>query len=194
MSHAIGKSKGRISHMGFAHPERAIQSLAIHPSMKVADFGSGSGAYVLALARAVEKSGKVFAIDVQKDLLRRTHNEAQKHGLTNIEILWGDLEVPGGSKIADNSLEFVLISNLLFQMEVRNVVMHEAARVLRNGGRLAVIDWSDSFSGMGPPPESIVQKDEVLRLAQASQLSYVEEFSAGAHHFGLLFRKGVPQE
>ena len=177
------------AHAGFAHPVRNTAALGIQPGMNVADFGSGSGAYVLAIAKELQGSGHIFAVDIQKDLLRRTHNEAAKIGYKNVEIIWGDLEAPGGSKIADHSLELVLISNLLFQIDDKRAVMAEAKRILRAGGRLAVIDWSDSFNMTGPHKDDVVRKEDVLTLARAVELTFVNEFTAGAHHYGLIFRK-----
>lgn len=174
---------------GFAHPPRNVAALAIMPGMKIADFGSGSGAYVLAIAKELQGSGRVYAIDIQKDLLRRTKNEAEKAGFTNVEVLWGDLEAENGSKIADDSLELVLISNLLFQVDDKRQVIAEARRILRPAGRLAIIDWSDSFGGMGPTKEDVVAQSDVLTLARSVELTFIKEFPAGAHHYGLLFRK-----
>lgn len=191
MSHAREGNAAVFSHAhaGFAHPGRNVATLGVTPGMKVADFGSGSGAYVLAIAKELSGSGHVYAVDIQKDLLRRTHNEAIQRGYKNVEIIWGDLEAPGGSKIADNALELVLISNLLFQVEDKRAVMAEAKRILRPNGRLAVIDWSDSFGGMGPHKDDIVKKEDVLTLGRTVELTFVKEFSAGAHHYGLIFRR-----
>jgi len=180
-------------HKRFAHPERNVSSLGIEPGMHVADFGAGSGAYVRAMAERMLGSGRIYAIDIQKDLLRRIHNEARQRGHTNVDILWGDLEEPHGAKVPDNSLDVVLISNLLFQVEEKANVMREAYRVLRPLGRLAVIDWTesppDSGRRMGPRREDIVTVHEVSELAREAGFSFVREFEPGAHHFGLLFRK-----
>jgi ubiquinone/menaquinone biosynthesis C-methylase UbiE len=191
MSHARGEHATPFSHAhhGFAHPPRNVAALGISPGMKVADFGSGSGAYVLAIAKELHGSGHVYAIDIQKDLLRRTKNEAEKQGHKNVEVLWGDLESPNGSKIADNALELVLISNLLFQIDDKRAVFAEAKRILRPSGRLAIIDWSESFGGLGPQKEDVVKKEQALTLARAVELTFLKEFSAGAHHYGLIFRK-----
>ena len=61
---------------GFAHPVRNVDALGIEPGQTIADFGSGSGAYVLAIAEKLHNKGHVYAVDVQQDLLRRTKNEA----------------------------------------------------------------------------------------------------------------------
>jgi ubiquinone/menaquinone biosynthesis C-methylase UbiE len=179
--------------LSFAHPQRNVAVLGIQPGMRVADFGSGSGAYVLAIAKELAASGHVYAIDIQKDLLRRTHNEAAQYGYKNVEVLWGDLEAKHGSKIADGTLDLVLISNLLFQVEGADAVVREAARILRPSGRVVIIDWEESPPAggqrLGPHKDEVVTREEAYALAQGAGLSFVSEFNAGAHHYGLIFRK-----
>ena len=180
---------GRVSYANFAHPARNVVGIGITPGMKVADFGSGSGAYVLAIAKTLCNSGHVYAIDVQRDLLQRIKNESHKHGFKNVEVLWGDLERPEGSKIADGALDVVLISNLLFQVTEKNAVLEEALRTLKAQGRLVIIDWADSFRGTGPQPEDVVKKETAVSLAVKTGFKLEKEFPAGAHHYGLIFRK-----
>ena len=172
----------------FAHPARNVGALGIEPGMLVADFGSGSGAYVLLIAEALANAGHVYAIDVQRDLLQRTKNEAQRRGFKNVEVIWTDLEHHQASKLADRKLDLVLISNLLFQVENRSAILAEAWRILKPMGRLAVIDWSDSFGGMGPQKNDVVDKEAALELAQKNGFELQREFAAGAHHYGLLLR------
>src|SRR3989344_375429 len=178
---------------GFAHPRRNTAALGVESGMEVADFGSGSGVYVLHIAEALENFGHVYAIDVQRDLLQRTKNEAHRRGFKNVEISWTDLEKPGSSKIADKKLDLVLISNLLFQLEDKMTPLREAWRILKPRGRLAIVYWSESFGGMGPIKQDVVTKEKALELAQEAGFELKREFSAGAHHYGLIFTL-VPQQ
>ena len=173
----------------FARPAHNVTALGVTPGMKIADFGSGSGAHVLAIAESLANSGHVYAIDVQRDLLRRTKNEAHKRGFKNVEVVWGDLEYAGATKIADGLLDMVLISNLLFQINEKNAVIKEAWRVLKPAGRLVIIDWSDSFGGVGPLEVDVVAKEAAESLAVSNGFERVSEFPAGSHHYGLVFRK-----
>lgn len=176
---------------GFAHPHRNVEMLGIQAGQTIVDFGAGSGAYVLAIAQKLRGMGHVYAIDVQQDLLRKIKNEAHKMGLKNIEIIWGDVESPNGSKMADAHVDLVLISNLLFQVEAKSAVLAEARRILHKGGRLAIIDWSESYRGMGPHKKDVVQKEKAIVLAEEQGFELVSEFEAGAHHYGLLFRPTI---
>jgi ubiquinone/menaquinone biosynthesis C-methylase UbiE len=178
---------------GFAHPPRNVGALGIEPGMHVADFGSGSGAYVHLIAERLAHSGHVYAVDIQKDLLQRTKNDATRRGFKNVEVIWSDLEHPGASKIADRKLDLVLISNLLFQLENKKAVLAEAWRILKPTGRLAIIDWRESFGGMGPIRQDVVDKDTALEIASSAGFELLREFPAGAHHYGLIFRL-VPQK
>ena len=173
---------------GFVHPRRNVAAFGIQSGQSVADFGAGSGAYTLAIAERLEGSGRVYAIDVQRDLLRRIVNEAVRHGYKNVEVIWADLEVPRASKFADTSIDLVLISNLLFQVPEKALVLQEARRIVKGAGHVAIIDWGDSFGGMGPIKEDVVKKETARDLAEKVGLSLVREFPAGAHHYGLLFQ------
>ena len=174
---------------GFAHPGRNATALGIEPGMNVADFGAGSGAYTFAIAEALYGSGHVYAVDVQRDLLQRVKNEATRRGLKNVEVIWGDLEAEGGSKLQDKSVDLVLISNVLFQLADKHFAVREASRILKPMKRLVIIDWSDSFRGMGPPQQDVVQKKDAEKLAQSAGFELVREFPAGEHHYGLVFRR-----
>jgi SAM-dependent methyltransferase len=124
---------------------------------------------------------------VQKDLLRRIHNDVEKRGF-KVSVLWGDLEKPGGSKLADASCDLVLISNLLFQLEDKTVPLAEAKRILKPRCRLVIIDWQESFGGMGPIKGHVVDKKTAHELANDAGFELMREFDAGAHHYGLIFR------
>lgn len=156
--------------------------------MVIADFGAGSGHYTLQFAALLHDTGRVYAIDVQSDLLRRIQSEAHRRALKNIEIVTGDVERPHGTKLADRTVDLVLMSNVLFQLEDPAGALKEAWRILKPGGKLAIIDWSASFSGMGPTKQHVMPKEKALELATRGGFKVLNEFQAGDHHYGLLLR------
>lgn len=174
--------------VGFAHPARNVAAFGLRHGMRVADFGAGSGAYALAIAEHLEGSGAVYAIDAQKDLLRRIHNEAKRRGFKNVEVIWADLEAPRASKLAGGSMDLVLVSNLLFQVPDKHLVLREARRIVKPDGVVVVIDWEDSFGGMGPIKEDVVAKETAISIARKEGLELQREFPAGTHHYGLIMR------
>lgn len=174
----------------FASPEENILHLSFRPNMRVADFGAGSGAYSFAIARKIgEENGKVFAIDVQQDLLERLKSEADHLGLSNIETIWADIEHNGGTKIADESIDAAVVSNVLFQAESKTGLVEEVKRVLKPGGQVLLIDWVDSFSGMGPHAGAVISADDARLLFTKEGFSVRSTFDAGEHHYGLILQK-----
>ena len=92
----------------------------------------------------------------------------------------------GGSKILDETMDAVIISNLLFQSEDKQSLLLEAKRVLKLGGKALIIDWSESFGGLGPSPAHIISLEEGKKMLTEAGLTISKEFNAGAHHWGVI--------
>lgn len=174
--------------MSFADPAQNVSHFGFADNLTVADFGAGGGAYALALARRL-RDGKVYAIEIQKELLEKLAAEGRAAQLNNLEVIWGDIEKLGGTKLADGSVDGVLISNVLFQTPAAYSIALEAKRILRPGGLVVVIDWSDSFGGLGPPAEAVVSAAKVEEIFTSAGFKLLGDFTAGPHHWGRRFRK-----
>jgi len=175
--------------MSFSDPQQNIAQLDLEKGARVADFGAGSGFYTMALARAVGGEGRVYAVDIQKDLLEKIKNTARLEGFFNIEFVWGDLERLGGSKIPEDSLDSAIVANILFQVENRDVFLTEIKRVLKPNGRVLVVDWSESFGGMGPEVSRVITKLQAQKLFIDKGFKLTREIEAGSHHYGFIFSK-----
>jgi ubiquinone/menaquinone biosynthesis C-methylase UbiE len=173
----------------FSNPRHNIEQLGLSDGLVVADFGAGAGHYTLEIARAVAPLGRVFAIDVHKDILERVKKEAHKQKLRNVDIIAGDLETLGGSKIRESSCDVVIASNILFMVSEKKNLILEAKRVLKPFGRLLIIDWTSSFSSMGPHGDHIFYKDDCIKLVSSLGFVVEREIHAGGHHYGIIFRK-----
>ena len=170
----------------FTNPEENIKHLELKAGEKAADFGAGSGAYTMTAAAMVGDKGKVYAIDVQKEMLTRLSALAQDKGLSNVEVIWGDLDRLGGSKIVAQSVDAVIMSNILFQSEDKQTIVLEAKRLLKPEGRALIIDWKESFGGLGPASSQVVSAAEGRKIMTEAGFNVVKEFNAGEHHWGLL--------
>ena len=172
---------------GFAEPQENVLQMGLREGMKVGDFGAGSGHYAFAVARVIGTEGKVYAVDVQQDVLVRLEDEAKRRRVKNLETIWGDLEHQGGTKLKDASLDAVILSNTLFQMENKKGAVAEARRVLKSGGTLLVIDWAGAYGGMGPHPEHVVSEHEAEELMIGGGFHKRKSFRAGPHHYAIVF-------
>ncbi len=172
----------------FSDPKKNIEQFALHSGMIIADLGAGSGFYTTLAATAVGDLGKVYAVDVQKELLSHIKNSANKSHHQNIEVVWGDIEKLNGTKIKAGCVDGAIASNILFQLKDREGFRAEVKRILKVGGKLFVIDWTDSFGGLGPQQSSVFSLADCKSLF-ASDFIVEKEFIAGAHHYGIIFSK-----
>jgi arsenite methyltransferase len=109
----------------------------LHPGETVLDLGSGAGADVLISARRVAPGGRAIGLDMTDEMLTLARANAAEAGVENAEFVKGYLEdIP----LPDTSVD-VVISNCVINLAAeKRVVLAEAARVLRPGGRFAVSD------------------------------------------------------
>ena len=173
----------------FTDPENNIKQFKLSEGMVVADLGAGSGFYTISASRAVGDNGKIYAVEVQKELLPRIKDEAVKAHLSNVEVIWGNIEKMGGTKLREESVDAAIVSNTLFQLEDKSTFIEEVKRILKPAGKILVIDWSDSFGGMGPNPLNIMSPQSAQSLFEERGFVLEEKINAGEHHYGMIFRK-----
>ena len=173
----------------FSDPAKNVEQCGIQVGMDIADLGAGSGHYTIAAAKALASTGRVYAVDAQKDLLTKLKNAATREGLYNVEVIWGDIEKLNGTRLSDGSVDLVFLCNVLFQLEDKVNIIKEIKRILKPNARVLVVDWSDSFGGIGPKGELVVKKEKVMENFEKEGFHLDREISAGSHHYGLLFKK-----
>lgn len=173
--------------VSFSVPQENVLQLGLREGMKVGELGAGSGHYARAAAAIVGHSGKVYAVDVQEELLKHLKLNTHERHQRTIETIWGDIEKPGGTHLRDAALDAVIIANTLFQIENRPGLLFEIKRVLKPGGKLLVVDWAGSYGGLGPAPESVVSEHDAEAFFIDGGFYKVKSFRAGPHQYGIIF-------
>jgi ubiquinone/menaquinone biosynthesis C-methylase UbiE len=171
----------------FSSPHDNVLQLGLHDGMKVGDFGTGTGHYARSAAAMVGHSGKVYAIDIQEDILKHLKLSTHERHQRIIEAVWGDIEKTGGTHLRDASLDAVILANTFFQIENRFGMLKEIKRVLKSGGKLLLVDWAGSYAGMGPAPERVVSEHEAEAFFINGGFYKVKSFRGGPHHYGIVF-------
>ena len=172
----------------FSSPQNVLSQIHIDPGMTVADFGCGSGHYTLLLAEQVGPSGSIFAFDIQKELLARLKNVSIQQNFENIHFNWADLDEPNSTSLKESSLDRVFMTNILFQAEDKKALIREAKRVLKTTGKVILVDWSESFAGLGPREADVVSKEVAERIFSEEGFIKEKDLDAGEHHYGLVFK------
>lgn len=166
------------------NPRELVARMGAREGQVVADLGCGTqGHFVFPAAHAVGPKGKVYAVDILKSALGGVESRAKLENVDNVETVWSDLEVYGATKVPELDLA-MLVNNL-----PKELMLKEAARVVKRGGKLVVIDWESAAAPLGPPSKDRVNKENIKNLLALWKFRLVEEFKAGKYHFGLIFVK-----
>lgn len=172
----------------FLKPEDAIESWDIRPAEKIADFGCGAGFFTIPVAQRVGTQGAVYAIDVRQEALDATKTKIKLFRLSNINLIRADLEKAHGSGLANESVDKVIITNILFQVDDKNSILKEAFRILKQGSTLLLIEWNEE-NKVGPKLPGTLNRKEAETLCVGAGFVLYKDFYAGSHHYGLIFKK-----
>lgn len=175
--------------MQFVIPETVTTQFHLREGDKVADFGAGRGFFLKPLCNAVGVTGEVHLCEIQRDLVDQVGQQILNEHLPHASVVWCDLEEEKGIPIDDAVLDAAIIVNTLFQIEDKEVAVQEMLRTLRPGGKLFVIDWSDVEKTLGPNVSQMVSTADCEALFTTHGCVLDRSFPAGAHHYGLAFRK-----
>ena len=160
--------------------EQMVERSGIKKGMKVLDLGCGSGAFTPLVARAVDRNGMVYALDVQPAMLKQLERKLSRpeyRDIKNIKLIEGNAyELP----FDDASLDLVYMVTVLQEIPDRNRALAEVKRVLKRGGFLAVTE-------LFPDPD-YPWKSTTIKLGEAAGFK-VDEVAGNFFNYTVRFKK-----
>jgi len=165
-------------------PAEIIAKIGLAPGLIVADIGSGSGLFTRPMARAVTPGGKVFAVDIDKDLLRHVAETAAGEHISNITTVLAPEDSPA---LPPDSLDVAVICDTLHHISKRQAYLVNLKKCLKPNGRLVIIDFSDGWpAGHESLHFSIAELDS---WTAAANLVKVAEYDTIEGNFFRIYRK-----
>jgi SAM-dependent methyltransferase len=151
-------------------PDQIMDALGIADGSRVADIGAGAGWFTIRLARRVGPNGRVYAQDVQQQMLEAIRRRVSREGLLDrVEVVRGEGSDP---RLPLGALDAVLVVDVYPEVEDRITFLGNLAAALRPEGRLGIVNYKPGTGGPGPAPH------EGVRVA-------IEEVEADARTAGL---------
>jgi SAM-dependent methyltransferase len=163
-------------------PHQVIQALALKPSTVVADLGAGTGYFSVRLARMLPK-GKVYAVDLEPDMVKYLGERAKREGLKNVTPVAAapdDARLPG-------KVDLVLLVDVYHHIEDRASYFDRLRASLRPGGRVAIVDFRLD-APEGPPRASRVPPETVKAEMKSAGYSLSGEHGFLPRQYFLVFR------
>ena len=116
--------------------KNALKEVGIKPGFAILDYGCGPGGYITATAELVGKSGKIYALDIHPLAIQSVQSVVAKKQLTNVETIRSDCK----TGLPDNSVDVILLYDVLHNLSKPSEVLAELHRVLRPSGILSLSD------------------------------------------------------
>jgi ubiquinone/menaquinone biosynthesis C-methylase UbiE len=166
-------------------PEETLKRIGLQENDVLCDTGAGSGVFTIPAAKMTRNT--VLALEIEEELLALIAEKAQSEGLRNVELL----KVSGNHlPVTDSSVDIVLLVTVLHEIADPAVFLEEVKRLLRNGGKLALIEFHKRQTPMGPPLAQRLGREEAKELLGQTGFTVREEFDLGDNFYCLVFGKG----
>jgi 2-polyprenyl-3-methyl-5-hydroxy-6-metoxy-1,4-benzoquinol methylase len=154
--------------------DQVLAKLSLNSGTVVADIGAGSGLFSRPLAKAVAPSGKVYAVDIQQDLLDYINRRAKEENIRNIQTVLGEFNDP---KLPTRDVDLAFINDVLHHIENRAAYLKALGGYIKPGGRIAIIEMNkdDPNTPHKNQPELLVSRDEIVRWMSDAGFKLVQE-------------------
>jgi ubiquinone/menaquinone biosynthesis C-methylase UbiE len=171
-------------------PEQVMDALNIAEGSYVADLGAASGWFTVRLAVRVGPNGRVYAEDIQPQMIEVIKRRVPREiGYNNVHTRLGTAEDP---KLPIGELDAVLIVDAFHEMEKPVELLRNAARALKPTGRLGIVEFTKAGGGPGPPMDERVDPERVIREAQEAGLRLIDRPNMLRYQYMLVFGKADP--
>jgi predicted methyltransferase len=152
----------------YQRPDQIMDALQIGEGSYVADLGAGGGWFTVRLASRVGPNGRVYAEDIQPQMIESIQRRVRREGLRNVETVLG---TPVDPRIAAGSLDAVLIVDAYHEMEQPVALLRNVAKSLKPGGVIGIVNYRKDGGGPGPAMDERVSAEQVIADARAAGLT-----------------------
>ncbi|MGE0455892.1 MAG: class I SAM-dependent methyltransferase [Vicinamibacteria bacterium] len=173
----------------YQRPDEVVAALALRPGDVVADIGSGSGYFALRLARAVGEQGRVYAVDIDPDLIKHLNRRIRDAGLRNLHTV---LVPPDDPLLPDASIDLFFICDTWHHIPEQPRYLAGLKRMLKPGGRVAMVDFHKRALPVGPPLSLKISREELIAQMRRNGFVLAKEHGLLAYQYFLEFVPAKP--
>ncbi|QVL48305.1 MAG: class I SAM-dependent methyltransferase [Thiocapsa sp.] len=166
-------------------PDRVVEGMGLAPDARVADIGAGTGYFTFRIAEAVP-TGRVYAVDVQPEMLEVLHKRIERRTITNVVPVLGAEDDP---KLPPESLDAVLLVDAYHEFAHPYEMMQGIRRALRPGGRVFLIEYRGEDPRVPIKPLHKMTQAQAITELEAVGLRWVESLDILPTQHFMVFEK-----
>ena len=167
-------------------PELLLRELALAPGMTVADIGAGTGYYTWQLAKQVGPGGRVYAVDVQPEMISMLDSQMAKRGVRNVvSVLGSETTV----KLPLASVDLAIMVDVYHELAYPAEVLGSIIDALKPGGRVVFVEYRAEDPAVAIKPLHKMSERQVRREATAHGLKWERSIKSLPIQHAIVFRK-----
>jgi arsenite methyltransferase len=160
-------------------PQKVIAALEIQAGAVIVDLGSGSGYFTLKLAEAAGPTGKIYAVDIDPDMVDLIAKTAKQRSVKNVEPV---LAKPDDPLLPKTGVDLIFTANTYHHIDNRVAYLTGLRRYLRPGAKIAIIEldqrsWLEGIVGHYTPREDIKKEMEQAGYSLQRELDFLDRQS-----------------
>lgn len=142
------------------NPDSVLEGLKLPAGAHLIDIGVGSGFYLPTLSRLAGSGGTVTALDTEPAMLEPAAKKIRELSLSNVTLMQSaEDELP----LERGTVDFALMAFVYHEMNNPAALLAELRRVIKAGGRVCIVEWTDGDRDKGPPPGHVPSLDTIQR-------------------------------
>ena len=147
------------------------------------DIGAGSGIFTIPAAKMTD--GTVHALEIDDEMLDVIREKAEAEGLGNIETRKVE---DGKFPVGNGEADVALLVTVLHEIGDKPAFLAEAARILKNGARIAVIEFFGAETPMGPPLAHRISREDAVNAMECAGFEFLDSFDLDENLYYMVFR------
>jgi len=167
-------------------PDLVLAALDLKPGMLVADIGAGSGYYSSRMAEHVGKSGMVYAVDVQPEMLDILRLQMRLQRVTNVMPILGSETDP---KLPERALDLAIMVDVYHEFAYPYEMLAAIVKALKPGGRLVFVEFKSGDPKVSIKPVHTMTEAQVKKEAAVQPLEWVKTVGGLPRQHVVIFRK-----
>ena len=164
-------------------PDLIMDALKIAEGSVVAEIGAAGGWFTVRLGRRVGPNGRVYAEDIQPQMVDVIYRRVQRENLDNVVTVLGRPDDPR----LPSEIDAALIVETFHEMEDPIALLKNLTRSLKPQGRIGIVEFNAGAGGPGPPPDERVDPRSVIQAAAAAGLQLGKNEPVAPFQFLLVF-------
>lgn len=167
-------------------PTLLIKALKIEPGQSIADIGAGTGYFTFPLAQDVGPQGKIFAVDIQPQMLEIIGRQKKERGANNVEVILGE---PTDPRLPPSSVDLVLMVDVYHEFSHPWEMMQKICAALKPGGRVVFVEYRGEDESIPIKPLHKMTAEQVKRETTPHPLTWVKTIEVLPRQRILIFER-----